>query len=641
MRFKLTLLLLLLNVALFCTLFYMDKSADSERQFAEQNSLVLPPGSLEQAASLELDGPGAPAHWLVERRGSDWQMVRPLQWPVNSYAVQNILDQLRFLRMETRFPVEDIEKSGVTLADYGLDNPSVVLKIGDGKKTMLLRIGAPTKIGAKLYVLSTDGKNVFVTSRDILRALLVNLDDLRDSRIFTIPTYTASSLSLQRADGARVRLTKLGIGWSFESPIRADADDDAVESLLSDMVALKVSGFVAPDPAGQGLLSPRLRVSVEADDRRQSLLLGSDAGENLIFAKLESSPEVFTVEASIVKRFQQAQEALRQRRFSRLNKPGLTEIRIVSGEKAAVLQKLETGEWQVLRQEGADGVQTWRADPDIVRQLVDGIDALYALRFASDAPSESDLDAFGLRTPSRQIVLSTARGATELSFGAADEKLGGIYVKSAATPFVYEVSSDISGLLNSTPLFFRARELASLPPAAKVTSVTLTRISDGQVVASVAASEGKSLDDAVAAAGDKSQSLSVLAAFARSGRAKDFVSASCGDAMQTGSGPTVAWEWRLDARVELPSGTEQSSVGSVSYLFTGRLGGTTQFGGSKELALTFSLPQNLIDALSALTFDRRNPAPVAIPPAPSAPDAPKTSDVPKEDKQPAAQPAAR
>ncbi|HNX05367.1 MAG TPA: DUF4340 domain-containing protein, partial [Opitutales bacterium] len=523
MRFKLTLLLLLLNVALFCTLFYMDKSADSERQFAEENSLVLPPGSLEQASSLELDGAGAPAHWLVEKKGSDWQMVRPLQWPVNSYAVQNILDQLRFLRMETRFPVADIEKSGMTLADYGLDNPSVVLKIGDGKKTMLLRIGAPTKIGAKLYVLSPDGGSVFVTGRDILRALLVPVDDLRDSRIFTIPTYMASSLSLQRADGARVRLTKLGIGWAFESPIRADADDDAVESLLADMTALKVAAFVAADPAGQGLLSPRLRVSEEADDRRQSLLLGSDAGENLIFAKLESSPEVFTIDSSIVRRFQQAQEALRQRRFSRLNKPALTEIRIASGGHVAVLQKLETGEWQVLRQGESEGVQTWKADPGIVSALVDGIDALHAIRFASDAPSEADLDAFGLKTPSREIVLSTAKNSIELSFGASDDKLGGIYVKSAATPFVYEVSADISSLLNPSTLFFRSRELQSLPPAAKLTSVSLTRIADGVTVAAISAGEGKTIEETIAASGDNAEPLAVLAAFARSGRARDYI----------------------------------------------------------------------------------------------------------------------
>jgi len=97
MRIKLTVLLILLNAALFLTLFYMDKHADAARAFAGQNSLVLKPGSLEKADSLQLEGPGAPTGWLLVKKGSDWHMVRPQQWAVNQYAVQNILEQLRFL----------------------------------------------------------------------------------------------------------------------------------------------------------------------------------------------------------------------------------------------------------------------------------------------------------------------------------------------------------------------------------------------------------------------------------------------------------------------------------------------------------------------------------------------------------------
>jgi hypothetical protein len=635
MRFKITFLLLILNVALFAALFYMDKRADAERRFAQASTLVLPPGSLEQAESLELDGPGAPLHWRVEKRGSDWQMVRPLEWPVNSYAVRNILDQLRFLRMEARFRVEDIEKSGMTLADYGLDNPSVTLNIGGGKSAMLLRIGAPTKIGAKLYVLSPDGRSVFVTSREILRALLVSLDDLRDSRIFTIPTYMATSLSLQRADGARVRLVKYGIGWAFESPIRTDADDDAVESLLADMTALKVAGFAQPDPAGQGLLSPRLRVSVEADDRRQSLLVGGEAGEGLVYAKLENSPEVFTLDSTVVRRFQQVQEALRQRRFARLGKGALTGIRISAEGRFVQLQKLETGEWQVLRQEGADGVQTWKADPGIINALVDGIDALYAIRFASDAPSEADMEGFGLKNPSCGIVLSTAKTALELSFGARDEKLGGIYVKRADAPFVYEVPADIAALLNPTPLYFRSRELYSLPPAARLAGFSLIRVADGATVASASATEGKTIDEAIAATGgEKAKALAVLAAFARGGRAHDFVTASIGSAMKTGDGREIPWAWRLEAKVEFPGGTQETATSVLATLFTERLGGTTQFGGSPQLELTFSLPQEVIDALAALTFDRGVPAEAVLPPVP-APAVPQTSNAAQPEQQPA------
>lgn len=631
MRFKLTILLLLLNAALLLTLFYMDKSADSARAFAQNSSLVLKPGSIEKADSLELDGPGAPAHWLVTRTGTDWRMSRPQQWPVNAYAVRNMLDQLRFLRMETRFPVEDIKSTGMTLADYGLDNPSVVLKIGAEGRETLLRIGTPTKVGARLYVLSPDGKNVYVTSRDVLRALLVSLNDLRDPRIFNIPSFTATSLSMQRADGARVRLTKLGIGWEFESPIRVDADGMAVDSLLAEMENLKVKDFVAADTAAQGLLAPRLRIGLESSDNRQSLLIGSDAGNGAVYAKLENSPEVFTLDASIMDRFQKAQEDLRERHFSRLNKQALGEIRVSMAGRTATLQKLETGEWQVVRQNSAQGIQTWKADPVVVKDLIDGVNDLYAIRFVSDAPSEADLDTYGLKNPQLQVAFQTAKASTVLYIGAREEKFGGVYVKTASDPFVYEVALNVLEKLNPAALHYRARELESLPPAARISSLTLTRLADNAKIVALSAPDGD-WDKAIAAAAkdaDQSALYADLLDYAKNGRAETFIADTFMESVTMGDGRVANWAWKLDADVDLPSGTTQTARRTITYLFADRTGGTTQFGASRALGLTFTLPQKLIDTLHKLTDARPALAKQELPKPPQAVQ-PTKPDVPVE-----------
>jgi hypothetical protein len=642
MRFKLTILLFLFNIALFLTLFYMDKTEDTARAFAESNSLVLKPGSVEQANALELDGPGAAAHWLVQRDGQDWRMTRPQQWPVNAYAIRNILDQLRFLRMETRFPVSDIESTGMTLADYGLDNPSVILRIGAEGKETLLRIGAPTKVGARLYVLSPDGESVFVTSRDILRALLVGLDDLRDGRIFNIPSFMATSLSMQRADGAKVRLTKLGIGWEFESPIRVDADDTAVDSLLAEMEGLKVRAFVSADPSAQGLLSPRLRIGIESAEDRQSLLIGSEAGNGLVYAKLENSPEVFTMDATIVERFQKAQEDLRERYFSRLNKNGLGEIRVTMNGQTATLQKLETGEWQVLRPSSDQGIQTWKADPAIVKDLIDSVNNLYAIRFVSDAPSEADLEAYGFKNPQREVTLQTSKSATSIVIGGREDKLGGVYVRTASDPFVYEVASGILGKLNPTALHYRTRELESLPPAASVKGLSLTRIADAEAVINVAPKDNEDWDSAIAQAtknADEAALVHALLDYAKNGRAEAFIADSCDDSITLGDGRTCGWTWRLDAAIELPSGTTQTERRTISYLFTDRIAGTTQYGGSRELGLMFSLPQAFIDTLHKLTERRAIPTEKDIPPAPESVQPETKPDVQAENKE-AGQPEA-
>ncbi|MFA5256516.1 MAG: DUF4340 domain-containing protein [Opitutales bacterium] len=634
MRFKLTILLVLLNVALFCTLFYMDKNADSARIFEQQSTLVLQPGSIEQADSLALDGPGAPVPWLIRKQADAWQMQRPQQWPVNRFAVENILDQLRFLRMETSFSIGEIERSGMTLADYGLDNPSVLLTIGEGEGSTLLRIGAPTEIGGRLYVLSPDGQKVYVTTRDILRALLVKLDDLRSTQVFNLPAYTISSLSLQRADGARVRLSKRGTAWEFESPIRVAADGGAVDSLLADMMDLKVRAFVQQDPAAQGLLSPRMRIGVEAADQRQSLLIGSADSEGLLYAKLENSPEVFTIDAGILDRVAQAQEALRERKFDRFDKDKLGEIRVQMGDQSATLQKLETGEWQVLRQNGEGGVRTWTADQEIVDALVNALGGLHALRFVSDAPSEADLAGCGFKDPQRVITLRLGTSTRTLMLGDLEPKLRGVFAKLDEEPFVYEVSATILDLLRPVPLYYRTRLLESLPPAARLQRLRLVNIKDGTVVLDIGPDAGQDWEQVLAAQPNgNATALSALLNFARSGKAKDFLAARYDEAMPLGDGKTLPWDWRLEADIELPSGTSQSTRRTLSYVFSSPVGGNTQFGASKTLELMFSLREDLIDALRQLTFDHPQPSLAEIPANPDGdqPAAPK-ADVPEADR---------
>jgi len=616
MRFKLTILLLLLNMALFFTLFYMDKNADSARIFEQQSTLILQPGSIEQADSLSLDGPGAPAHWLIRKDGETWHMEKPQQWRLNRFAVENILDQLRFLRMETSFPVSEIERSGMTLADYGLDTPSVLLSIGEGEENTLLRIGAPTKIGGRLYVLSTDSRRVYVTSRDVLRALLVDMDDLRSTQVFDLPAYTVSSLSIQRADGVRVRLAKHTDTWAFESPIRVAADAGAVNSLLADMTNLKVDAFVAQDPAAQGLLSPRMRIGIETTDQRQSLLIGSANSEGLLYAKLENSPEVFTIDASILERLSQSQEALRERRFNRFDKEQLGEIRIGMGSQAATLQKLETGEWQVLRQISESGVQTWKADPKIVDELISSLNGLHALRFVSDAPSEADLSGYGFGDPQRQITLKLAGVSRTLVIGDLEPKLRGVFAKLGEEPFVYEVTETILNKLRPVPLHYRSRLLQSLPPAARLLRLRLLNQTNNMAVLDIGPEPGQDWEQALAAQPeDTAPAIRTLLNYIRAGQAKDFIAPRFGEAVPIGEGKTLPWIWKLEADIELPSGASQSATRTLSYVFTDPLGGTTQFGGCAALELMFSLPDDLMDALRKLTFIHSQPAPADIPPA--------------------------
>ncbi|MDP2136865.1 MAG: hypothetical protein Q8J74_03335, partial [Candidatus Didemnitutus sp.] len=84
------------------------------------------------------------------------------------------------------------------------------------------------------------------------------------------------------------------------------------------------------------------------------------------------------------------------------------------------------------------------------------------------------------------------------------------------------------------------------------------------------------------------------------------------------NGAPLAWRYRLDVDLTLTGGSTQS-VQSVLF-FTERIGGSTQLAGTVDFGgITFELPQEMVDALFALTYAAQNdPRPPAIPaPAPN------------------------
>lgn len=618
MRLKLTLALLLLNIVLFGAIIYLDKTADSERSFEEKLSLVLAPGLIDQAKALEVEGVGIPVNWRLERVGSAWKLVEPIQWRANDYAVESILSQLRGLRWETRFSVEDVERAGRSLADYGLESPRGLLRIEqqDGR-TVTLQLGAPTQIGNRLYLLAEGKNEVLVVGRELLRTLSLSLEELRNPAIFTIQPYEVRSVAIQSDAGARVRLVKRDESrWEFESPIRVAASAGAVNSLISELLGVDVRKFVNPDLAEQGLVTPRMRLVVETGDTRQTLLLGQNdaSSPGQVFAKLEDSSAVFTAPAELVERLQGAQEGLRERYFFDFDAQRLNEIQISVSKREVTLQKLETGGWQVIRQGEGGNLEAWPADPEVMERLVVTLANLYTMRFVSDAPAEADLASFGFNSPQRRVVVRVGDQTRTLLLGDYVPSRHTVFAKRVAEPFVYEVSAAILDQLQTAPLYYRLRVLETLPPAARVVSLRLSRVSQEQPLLEVALPQGSSWESVLQQYPDEERAaISSLLAFVRKSQVRQYVKVGFTDPMRLDEQESLPWIWKLEASVELPSGAGEARQREETFYFTDRIGGTTQFGGTQKHDVIFVLPQEQIDAMHALTFDRGEPAPESIP----------------------------
>ena len=96
---------------------------------------------------------------------------------------------------------------------------------------------------------------------------------------------------------------------------------------------------------------------------------------------------------------------------------------------------------------------------------------------------------------------------------------------------------------------------------------------------------------------------------ARTLRARSLVADHFLPAVQAG-GEEQPWKYQLDVSIALGGGSATTPTSTMTLFLTDRLGGTTQYAGSREQPnAVWELEQPFIDALKPLLYGARDPGP--------------------------------
>ena len=608
MRFRLTIILVLLNLALFTLLYFLAKGPTGPRS---GSSALLAQGVVQGAEKIQIENLETGQEWMIEKRAATWRITSPVLWPANPFAVSRILNQLQFLEEVTRFAVSDIEQSGQSLADFGLDPPKATLTLHHRGAQSQIAIGQGTEVGNRLYVLSPDRANVVVVNRELLDSITFELEAMRSQEIFDIPLFETRSVSLKIGD-LPVRIVRDGGGWKFETPVETTADTARVESAINRLTGMRLVDFSEEDQQVHGLESPRMRLTLEGNNRRQTVIIGNRVEDDFqvlrYYAKLADSATVFVLPAGPLSDFFDSLDRLRERQFVRLERDAITSITISAGEQSTQLQKLEQGGWQVPVKDARRSFLVWPADPTVIDGLIEAILGLRAIVFVSDSPSAADLESFGFNHPQRRVAIQAASQQSSILIGDFDGEEQALYVKIEEAPFVYQVEENrLLNLLELRPLHYRLRVLEEQPPSARILSIALTDLQSDELLFSIRSDppeeEGaktgileRGIEEALAGIEEPDrQSARLLISQVRKFAVKSFPREQNPEGHQIGD-RFLRWRYLLRAQLRLPGGDE-AQIRTRQFTFTERIGGTTQIGYSPDHATAFELTQELIDAI--------------------------------------------
>ncbi len=622
MRTKITVTLVILNVALFSFILYFEDRIFGSDAGAETSNRIF---QLEtaQVDYLRIDGKHLADTHVLERERERWRLTSPLDWPANHHAVSRILNQIQLLERETSFSTAVLERTDQTLADYGLDNPDMTLIFGYGNTRYELRFAATGGIGNRLYILDPAKDTIHVARREILSALAMPLDQLRSDSIFDIPLFEVRSLTLEitSPQNLKMRVVRSDDKWAFETPIQVPADEYAVQTTVNRLSALKVRRFNGEgtgDLAEYGLNRPTMRITLDGNMRSQELLVGNEVAETTdtreYFAKkpqrADGPATIFTVDADRIDELKDARETLRDRQFLRFSREQLTSIEIgVPNRDPVTLQRLETGQWQLVARQPDQSIRLLPSDTAIVNRLISRLEELRARSFRSDAPSSEDIEEFGLDEPQRSVTLY---GASEITLHLgyfSKTRANEIYAKIDGEAFVYTVDSSILEALPVLPQFYRDRLLMSRPDGARITSVNLYSLDREQEIFSVELPSDQASWDDVLNEEDEAVRKAVLALIPelRQLRVQSYVLDEFPRILTFGQ-EDRPWVYILETTYSLTGGDEDLTTDFELYL-TDQMGGESMFVGSWELNVVFLARQTFVDAVTSLidTFENVPP----------------------------------
>ena len=622
MRLRFTAFLLVLNILTIGLIFLLSKRVDDGSIQAGGLSGMISREAIE-ATRIEFSGEGLDTPRILERKGSSWEIVQPIQWSANYFAINRILNQLQFLEEEASFSINEIKRTGQSLADYGLEDPWIKLSIINEDETLELGIGNVTEIGNHFYILGPNKKNVFVINRQFIDGLLVDLNDLRNREIFKIPVFEVQALSLQMNNPEaigdsdfKVRIARTSNGWMFESPLAAEANASRVSNTINTLTAARVVEFKSSetgDPILQGLEDPAMRITLHGNRREQTLLIGNKiiTGNKppIYYARIEGNPTVFTVEAETFDRLREAEETLRERSVLNFAAESLTSIDLSEGEHSVRLQKLETGDWQVIESNTEAGVQPYSADSAIIAKLIESLQNLRASGFAIDLPTPADLDRLGFNNPRRKVQLTAGDQKIVLLLAHPENENKKLYARSNKAEYVYTV--DRRTTLGTIPLnaaYYRNRTLEILPGAALITRIQLEALSTGKTLFAYSLKNPDDLwlEALIDLPEEERESLLTLLDIIRKFEVKEYLMDGYRESYPLDSETNRPWLYKLSAEMLLPD-DENGRLETRTYVFTKRFSGTSQIGASKLHNVIFSIPQTTIDALFTFTDDIQLP----------------------------------
>ena len=495
MKLKNTVILLVLALAGFAYIYFVDQHRSSTKEIAEEGNRVVK-FERDKITAISIKNTEVKMELKKDDKGQ-WQIVEPLKDRADFQAIQQLFTEAEALKYVDKIDNGGKGASKDQLKDFGLSDPATKVRFTGDEKPVELLFGKDTASEGKGYAKLENTNAVYVIANALRTQLSKKADDFRDKNLTNIATTQVTKATLKTAAG-EIEFQKNKDGhWSLTKPLKARGDDSKIRDLIAQAANARAESFVADaaNLSAYGLQEPRgtLALVTEGSEQPAVLQIGTNPKDSTekTYARLSTRDAVVVVPKAIESLLDVKPNDLRDKSLVRVEADIVDRINIEGAGREKIVIARSGESW--VRKAGDKEVPINAA---AATRLLADLRAAKVAGFIADVAS--DLAKYGLDQPLVKLTLSSyasentaetkagEKPIVTVLFGKAENAI--VYAKLDDEPFIVAVQPELLEAALTDPNQWQPLEIYR-HKTEDITAVEVTR--DGQPTISLVRDKDK------------------------------------------------------------------------------------------------------------------------------------------------------
>lgn len=256
MKFKTTLFLLILVLAVGGYVWFVDRFKPSTAELKQTEKRVLQDFRPELITRITIDrqvrenDTGKVLRldkYELEKEALGWKLVKPVNFPVNTPLVRQILDNLK--KVDQHRSISGNEYENINRDATGLNAPDIIATFETPQTSVVLRVGAQVPLGWEYYAELKGKRQAYFIPNQMRDILCFETDsseqDVRRRKVFDVTPEYVNAVQMS-IGGYEIDLRKGKdiLSWYTQTPIYDRGDDNLIGEIVKKLSKIDVLQYV-------------------------------------------------------------------------------------------------------------------------------------------------------------------------------------------------------------------------------------------------------------------------------------------------------------------------------------------------------------------------------------------------------------